>query len=65
MRGARTVELSLTLNAQMTYFCPTTVLWGVRTTGDVMFEKNTPKTPLKGVNRQFQTKIYTSQYLRN
>jgi len=42
--------------AQMTWFRPRKCLLGVRTMGDVIWEKYSPKTPQKSVNRQFQAK---------
>ena len=43
--------------AQMTWFSPRMVLFGVRTMSDIIWGKCTPKTPKRDVNRHFQDKL--------
>jgi len=43
--------------AQMTWFSPVMVLFGVRMMSDIIWGKYAPKNPKRGVNRHFQAKL--------
>jgi len=43
--------------AQMTWFSPSMVLFGVKTMSDIIWGKCAPQKHQKGVNRHFQAKL--------